>query len=196
MSHRTRGFVVVLSAALWLTASSASSEIYRYRDAEGEIHAVSDIDMVPPEYREAAVADARNRSGGSLNIVETEAVPAPAPAGSPAAAAPSQPTQSEDWWRSRAIEKRRAVEDAKAALDSSEEAEQDDITSDTLHPVHTAGKQGGAHRPGRRGSVYYDDDDDEPSIEDLQASLDRAERDLSDFSERARKAGVPPGWLR
>jgi hypothetical protein len=38
--------------------------------------------------------------------------------------------------------------------------------------------------------------EDEPTVEELQTALGRAERDLSDFNERARKAAVPPGWLR
>lgn len=189
---------VVLIAVACFAALDASSEIYRYTDVEGMRHVVSDLGMAPAEYREAAVADAKGRSGGSVNLIDT-ASPAKAPAAPAAAAATptGAPSQNEGWWRSQSREKHLVVEDARTALEAAQQAEDDDITSDTLEPVRVAGRGGHAGRPGRRHDHYYYDDDDEgPSVDELQGSLDRAERDLGDFEQQARKDGVPPGWLR
>jgi hypothetical protein len=191
---------VALIAVACFAALDASSEIYRYTDAEGKRHVVSDLGMIPAEYREAAVADAKGRSGGSVNLIDTGS-PAKAPAAPAAAAATPAPTgtpsQNEGWWRSQSREKHLAVEDARTALEAVEQAEEDDITSDTLEPVRVAGSGGHHGRPGPRHDRYYGDDDDEgPSVDDLQGGLARAERDLRDFEEQARTGGVPAGWLR
>jgi hypothetical protein len=103
----------------------------------------------------------------------------------------------EDWWREQALEKQHAVDDAREALATAEREDEEDITSDTLEPVHVAGRGRDHPRRGRRHGHYDDDDnDDGPSIEQLEGDVERSERDLSDLLDRARKSGVPPGWLR
>jgi hypothetical protein len=189
---------IALLVSIWLVTSSASAEIYRYRDADGNVHAVSSLDMVPAEHRKAAWTDAKGRSGGSGGSVNIVEVPTRAakPAETPAASAPSGPPQTEDWWRSMAIQKQRAVEDAQAALEAAEK-EEEDWTGKGLSPGGRRGRGPGVgpgRRRGRGNDVYVGED--EPTVEELQTALGRAERDLSDFNERARKAAVPPGWLR
>ena len=187
------------AVAVFLTASlfagHASGEIYRYVDAEGGHHAVSDLTMVPPEHRNAALADVeRRRGGGSVNIVDTEGLPAPETQRS-ASVAPSSAAQSEDWWRSSSFEFRRAVREAQSELAAAQNAAEDDITSDTLHPLRGARRN---RHPGRRGPHYFfeGENDDPPSIEELGRKLANTNRKLANFNERARKAGIPPGWLR
>jgi multidrug resistance efflux pump len=41
-----------------------------------------------------------------------------------------------------------------------------------------------------------DDNEEEPSVEQLEGELAEAESDLEQLEDRARRAGVPPGWLR
>ena len=67
-----RSTAILISAfALCVTAMSASAEIFRYVDGNGEMHFVSDLNDVPPEHRAAALADAKNISGkGTVNIVD------------------------------------------------------------------------------------------------------------------------------
>jgi hypothetical protein len=60
--------VIWCFAAFW-TASMASAEIYRWVDEEGEMHLVSELADVPPEHREAAIANSK-RGGGTVNIIE------------------------------------------------------------------------------------------------------------------------------
>jgi hypothetical protein len=59
------------------------------------------------------------------------------------------------------------------------------------------------HPAVRRADVAdaYDDDNDDvenegPTVEQVQQQLTAAKQDLADFANQARKAGVPPGWLR
>jgi hypothetical protein len=186
---------LALLVSVWLIAPDASAQIYRYKDAEGRVHAVSSLNMVPPEYREAARADTESRrGGGSVNVVEVPKPEAPA-ATTPAASAPSAPPMNEDWWRSQAIQKQRAVEDARADLEAAQKAEED-WTGKSLSPTRTAQRRPMRKDRRRRSDDVYIDATDEPTVEELQTELQRAERDLTDFEERARRAGVPPGWLR
>jgi len=92
MSRVTTASIALL-VSIWLIAPAAGAEIYRYQDANGNVHAVSSLDKVPAEYREAAYTDAKARRGGSVNVVD---VPPRAPKETPADSAPSDPPQSED----------------------------------------------------------------------------------------------------
>jgi type IV secretory pathway VirB10-like protein len=79
-----------LFAACW-AASAASAEIYRWVDEKGEMHIVSELHQVPPQYREAAIADTK-RGRGTLNIIEGPGAEPPPPA---MIAAPENPETPE-----------------------------------------------------------------------------------------------------
>ena len=40
------------------------------------------------------------------------------------------------------------------------------------------------------------EDSDDLTLEELERRADASDRELEDFHEQARRAGVPPGWLR
>jgi hypothetical protein len=89
-------------AGIWLFAtcwavSVASAQIYRWVDEKDEMHVVSELHDVPPQYREAAIANAK-RGRGTLNIIEGPGGEPPPPAKiaapetpEPAAASTPQP---------------------------------------------------------------------------------------------------------
>jgi hypothetical protein len=56
--------------ALCAMVAAADGTIYRWVDDGGETHLVSDMSQVPPQHREAALEDAKKRSGGTVNIIE------------------------------------------------------------------------------------------------------------------------------
>ena len=186
------------AGALFLTASIcagyASGEIYRYVDAEGGYHAVSDLTKVPPEHRNAALANvARRRGGDSVHVVDFADPPAPETQ-SPASAAPSSAAQSEDWWRSSSFELQRAVREARSKLLAAQTTAEEDVDSDRLQPPRGARRDRHSGRLGPHDSVD-DGTDDPPGIEELQRRLANTDRELTDFYERARMAGISPGWL-
>jgi len=183
---------------LWL-ATAASAEMYRWVDASGDVHIVSDLYDVPAEYQDAALAEAKTRSGGSLNIGNGHgegAAPAQAPAAAepvPAAAAemPQPGGHDEVWWRTKSQEMHRKAEDARSAYDAEHAEDEDDAGK-----IYATGGHRG--KRGRRGvaAAALSGNDYGPSVEELKGEAERAERDLVDFEEQARRAGVPPGWLR
>jgi hypothetical protein len=205
--------MAVSSLLMW--ASTASAEIYRYADEKGEMHAVSDLSLVPQQYRDAAIADAQQRSGGSLNIEGGEGSEAPA-AKAPAAAVPQaaapEPALSPDsagigghdrlWWQTQALERQKKVDSLKSQLELAQTNESEYANQIYRKPGAARAGKPGAH-PGRRRhpaarAAALDDDDETyiPSIEELERSVAEAERDLEGFHDQARTAGVPPGWLR
>ena len=50
--------------------------------------------------------------------------------------------------------------------------------------------------PARRRVVERQRTEALAELEDTQAEADRLEREIRDIREEARRAGVPPGWLR
>lgn len=207
--------VFVLAAGgmtLGLIASDAAAELYRYVDEAGKPHAVSELHMVPGEYRDAAIADLEKRKAenhGSLNLSQdaskspsesaTPAAPrAVAPAASTAAGSNEIGGHEEFWWRSQAELRRKKL----AGLQSQLEAARADDENWSNQIYRSGGKRGGkpGRGPGRdRGRAALlsaADDTDEPTIEELEEAVRQAEQDQDDFEDNARSTGVPPGWLR
>jgi hypothetical protein len=205
-------FGIFLASALLVSgllhASTASSDVYRYVDDQGHKHAVSDLSMVPEQYRDAARDDAAQRSGGSFNQVESSssAQSTPTPAAPRAGTGTTQASSGSDaigghdqhWWRSQAQAKRNTIDDLKVQLEAAR-AEEKDTSEVYRRPGNGPGKAAPGRGHGRRAAVAsaaYDDDDEEPSVADLEQGVQNAERDLQQFEDQARQAGVPPGWLR
>jgi hypothetical protein len=215
---KTIGVAAALSSAIAL-ALPAAAELYRYVDAEGELNIVSDLEMVPGQYRASALADVEERDGGSLNIVEAPSTLPPVSAAAPdmeadipaPAATPSSDTSEiaghdEFWWQSQANTKRSTIVDLKSQHEAAVEEEEN--WSEQLYRSpgggpggKTVAGPGGSRRAGNRNSrgallLSAADDTEEVSVEDLEQQLEEAESDLERLHEQARSAGVPPGWLR
>jgi clan AA aspartic protease (TIGR02281 family) len=67
---RTGSLSIALGLALWLGASSASGEIYRWTDAQGRIHFTQRLDQVPVEQRAAARSKAKAGAGAEIQTYE------------------------------------------------------------------------------------------------------------------------------
>ena len=180
------------------SAAGAWSELYRWTDESGERHVTNESWRIPEQYREAALADVKAREGGgSLNHGDEShnASPsAPARASHPASAADTPGViggKSEDGWRSQSLAMQRKIEDAEAALETATEEEEDEAGDVYFAPG--AGRK--ARRPMRAAALSGDYEED-PTVEQLEAEVERAKSEFEAFEDRARRAGVPPGWLR
>jgi hypothetical protein len=221
MGNPMNRLVYVLTAMgimLGPLAPNAAAELYRYFDAEGKPHGVSELYLVPEEYREAAIADLERRkseSRGSLNIEEkaspsASADAAPKREASPAAprAAAPQTSPAVDageigghdafWWRSQAELRRKRLADLESELEAARKEEENWSSRIYRGGNGRAGKPGpgNSRNRGRAAILSAADDTDEPSVEELEQAVHDAQMDQNAFEDSARSAGVPPGWLR
>ena len=95
------------------------------------------------------------------------------------------PPKDETWWRNRIAQAREAQRRAEAFA----EALQSRINALTTDVVNR-------DDPYQRAKLA---DDRQKALAELQrvtGEIDQAKKDITDIEEEARKAGVPPGWLR
>lgn len=197
MARVTPAAAIVLAAALLALPLAAVAELYRWRDAKGVEHFASDLYSVPPEYRAAAKQGASAPAHGTLNRAESPEPP-PAPGGpvQPGGAGlpglftpqPSSPVvethggRTEIMWRS---EHRRLLSEI-------DRLERDVERCDGVHEPGMSGYNRVTHR-------YYDKSAQWARWEYCQratSELPAKQAELERFKNDARRAGVPPGWLR
>jgi len=187
-----RWLATCVAVGLWLGAGDVAraEEMYRWLDAQGRVHFGSE----PP-------ADARgvepwSPDGGHLKIDARAGTTAGAVGKSGRAAAPRTAAgrpplaeasergaiggRSRSEWLTRETSLEKRIEDLEAQLEELEETTQ-------------AYGGWGTHRDkrGRVSRVALPD-----RRRELETALERAESELDAFEEEARRAGVPPGWLR
>lgn len=144
------------------------SRVYTNDDLDGGPRLTTAV--APPTDVEAAPAD------GSKPADEAGAATAPGPAAAARDAA---------HWRGRltaAVEARRRAELVAAALQN---------RVDGLLAEFTARDD-----PAQRARIEQDRRDALSELERAKAEIDRLAREAADVREEARRAGVPPGWLR
>lgn len=168
-----------------MTPTSAAAEVYRYVDAEGRVHFTGDLERVPPDQREAAEAGATARPPVNRSEAATPDAGAPEterPFSLDPAAREEPGGRDEASWRAEHERLRSRVEMLESQLEMLE-------------------AQGADHPPGpRRENVSRRNFDRYQgryeAWQRTRSQLDGARSALERFEERARRAGVPPGWLR
>lgn len=132
--------------------------------------------------------------GGTLNVhpslpasrsSEAPEPPQPRATTLPEAATPEIDGRSESDWRDAALERRRALESAEAALVACELREAPAPYRDFA----------GYYRPSaqwRRGYRWVEI----KNCDDARLDVEHARREAEDFEEQARRRSVPPGWMR
>jgi hypothetical protein len=207
MKRSMSGAICALVATCFV-ASTASAEIYRWVDESGHRHLTNELYEVPAQYREAALADLQ-REGGSLNVIhEGSAAPAKSArsgASSPPAAAPAGGAETfeghdEGWWRSQAMGLERSAEVSRADYEAAVEQADDEVEVGRIPGTGTRNAVNSRRRIHRnrapRLAAMDSEDSDDLTLEELERRADASDRELEDFHEQARRAGVPPGWLR
>ena len=114
--------------------------------------------------------------------------PAPKPASAPAAAPPvanTDPAKEEKYWRERIANARALVERTQVLAD----AMQSRINALTMDFV-------ARDDPAQRALLGQDRDRALLELARLKAEAQKFTQTVTDIEEEARRAGVPPGWLR
>jgi hypothetical protein len=107
------------------------------------------------------------------------------PNGKPAAEAPSQGAKDPAFWKGRIAQAREQLERSKTLA----EAMQSRINALTTDFVNT-------DDPAKRSGVERDRQKALSELERLKKEIKEATKAISDIEEEARRANVPPGWLR
>jgi hypothetical protein len=218
--------IVALAAcsfvAVLVMSSPAAAEIFRWDDEDGNRHLTNDINQVPAQYRDQALADDAGRKATNARINMIDAPPSAgdsggadgtAPRGVPAAAStspqqnanPMPGGQSEMWWRQTSLQLQRNVAAAKNALAAAEDRGDDSNSVTVGRRRGSAGRGGSPSRAGgrrHRGRTGGSDSGDyteysyERDLDELEVAVGDAERAYRDFHDQARRAEVPHGWLR
>jgi hypothetical protein len=166
-----------------LAASAARAELYRWTDANGVTHFTSDLNQVPAGQRDLARA-AVSSGKGSLQRVASSAPRAQSASGSAAPASPAAPAaedrvggKTDVQWRDEATRLRSRI----ALFEA---------------PAARCGKDRFAWSRGDGGRKYREEQAEAEACQRTELELSLARKALEDFKERARRTGVPPGWIR
>jgi len=189
----------------------ATADIYRWTDADGAEHYTQDLDAVPALYRDAARArwEASRRRISVTGASPTRSL-ADEPATGPAARALSDrdaastrraATESLDWpggrseseWRGDLAAREQAVASAERRIAEIEASSSAPGSGDYSNRARSnkdraRWERGRELRANQRAKAKR--------LARAHARRARAEQSLEQFRERARRAGVPPGWLR
>jgi hypothetical protein len=201
-------FTAALGATLVAIPFVADAELYRYDDENGQRHVVDDINLIPAQFRDAALTDAEARKNKDVNIID--GIDTTLPPGSTAGAAGATSTSShggsnlidghdQAWWQATVQNRQGRIDELQNQID---EANKKEYEFSRL-PENSKGGEG-RERGSSLGkkSILSDEsgkeinDDSLTSSEWRQKQLDEAEAEMEEFKESARRKGVPPGWLR
>ncbi|MEW6364263.1 MAG: hypothetical protein AB1714_06445 [Acidobacteriota bacterium] len=127
--------------------------------------------------------DMTHKSGPRATVVVTSPVTAPA---APAPEVePKSRGQDESYWRSRTSQFVKAKADAQARVDELQSQ------LNMLYPVMWA-----TDDPARRAELMNQVDAKEKAIAAARQALAKANEDLDNLADEARRAGALPGWVR
>ena len=100
-------------------------------------------------------------------------------------AASEEPRKDEDYWRTRITEARTQLARNQLLRDALESRD------NVLWTEFTARDD-----PAQRAEIGRDRQAAQAEMERVRADIERLTREIADTQEEARRAGVPPGWLR
>ncbi|GEM_PF-5434243 len=206
-THLSPLFAAAIAILVALGPLSANAQIYRWVDAEGREHFTQSLQDVPPAERSAAKARwdeggkrmtrsdpvapppaAREASADEIDIT-TEA--ASGTVEESAATGPGGRTEAE--WRQRHAVRRDAVarhEQRVAKIEARSAA------PGGVEYSRRARRDRSRARWERNKALRDAQREKAEALATEQAKLAREQRRLEAFLEEARRAGVPPGWLR
>jgi hypothetical protein len=190
-ARRSAGSLAAILVVV-LTATPAVAQLYRWTDGSGKEHFTSDPSQVPAQQRQPALAPGQG-SGGRLNVIESSPAASSTSAlggGTKAPAAAASASEKiggadEASWRTRVVKIREEI----ATLEARD-------TECKRHPPGVPGRLDSVNgytvnrRQLERAEANVDD------CREASSQLAYKRVELEHLEERARVAGVPPGWLR
>jgi hypothetical protein len=156
------------------------SFLYQWTDQKGVVHIADGLDKVPKDYREKAIKlnQPKNEDAGQEQQVQEPSV-YPSGAASEAADASAKAA-----WQQRMRNARQRLASAETRYQQLAQR-RDELLGSWGGPA--SGQLAGRAEADRI----------EQEMKDVQKEIDQAQNDLDVvIPENARKAGIPPGWLR
>ena len=154
-----------------------------------EAQSLADVARREAQRRQAIKTEARVYTNQDLG---PGAIRPPARAGTPAAAAetpaepePQEEVKDEKYWRDRVTQARQAMARAeilRSALESRINALQTDFVN--------------RDDPAQKAAIAQDRQKAIDEMARTTAEIEKLTKEIADIQEEARKAGVPPGWVR
>jgi hypothetical protein len=176
-----RRCVVLTVCLLFLSASFARAEFYRWVDREGKEFFTNDREQVPQEYRNNAAAV--NPDESRVSVGEK-----PFPTRRPSASIKDHKDKygkGEEFWRKRAVKLRKELAVLQDKYDLFLKQEREDENK----PKKFTAKNSGYRKKSRSSR--------EKKKETLEKDLARKKHEIEvELPEEARKADAYPGWLR
>jgi hypothetical protein len=183
--------VLSLLAAILASPLPSGAEIYRWVDAQGREHFTTNKSQVPAAYRnQVTTTEGGNLSRASSSSAGRSGAEAEQPGGderfggAPPAIAAEQETEEqylgkgEEEWRREVESLRRRVEMLEPIAERCEGSEDVRIS------------------PASDSRAYEEEASEAEQCQRTRQDLDLHRGMLDSLEERARRAGVPPGWLR
>jgi hypothetical protein len=186
--------VLVLMALAWPVVGAAQeppSLVELARQEQARRKAVKGTTKV---YTDKDVKRTAPAQGTAAPASSTPAAPAPSSPFSPSPAAPdaqAPPAQAEQsgkdetWWKSRMNQAREDLRRNEAFA----EALQSRVNGLTTEFV-------GRDDPYQRAKIGEDRQKAIAELDRVKAEIEQAKKQIADIEEEARRAGVPPGWIR
>jgi hypothetical protein len=135
-----------------------------------------------PEPPPPAVSDATAQAAQQHDVKEPPAAAAAAVAGEKTA---EEPKKDESWWRDRMAKARQAVTKDEAAL-ATAQGRANSLTTEAIN----------VDDPAKQMQLRQQLLTSLAEVERLKAQLDANKKLIADIQTEARRAGIPPGWIR
>jgi hypothetical protein len=165
---------VLASFLLLAFANPVSAETYQWTDKNGVVGFADSLEKVPPEYRKSAKRLQENKSGKSVKTIPG------APESDNAAPPEYSLSQDPDYWRERILAAQEQLEQLKTQRQQAQQAYDNLLGQRNQHsrPIDAQDVEKAASR-----------------ISDVDRQLLNKEREISNITDEARRAGVPSSAL-
>ncbi len=168
------GLVCSTFSGASLVAADVNSPIYRWKGRDGAIHYTDDLGQVPPAQRGAAEKEALAGTPGTQG---TFSIISDGPPGITTSVDQSEDVRRNEWQQKIAGVKNR-IELLKKDLRAAEDRRQ--IAKSKFYSVSSSLELTAV----------------ENDIERIERDLSLAREELNAIPDAARRAGIPPGWVR
>jgi len=171
--------VFFVCAAAW--GQDGSGGLYTWTDKDGVVHVTDNLGNVPAEYRSKAQKIDQGTSTGNVEVQSQSPVPpaAPVQGGGNDAALKAQ-------WQSRMVDAKRRLQYAQNKYEQMYRRKSD---------LQAQWGSAGAALPPQ--SVLDEMNQLDVDMANAKAEIDKAKDQINNvIPDEARRAGIPPGWLR
>lgn len=181
----------LLTVAVPLGAQSLGDLAQKERDRRkatrpaAKTYTNDDLKKVLPFPGEAKPADPAAKTDASSDTTKVDEPPKPGEAADPGGAKTPEPAKDEKHWRGRIT----AVREEIARNESFRDALQNQINS-------LSAEFAGRDDPAQRAQIADTRQKKMAELGRVTLELEKATRLIAEIEEEARRAGVPPGWIR